>query len=120
LWPTGNMVRGAGISWILETASSIKPECLDAGCGIPLPAYLDGLGCEAHGLDYLRGKGDYPKAMDPQGVDRDVTWEGPLPHGTMSKAPFPDNTFDRITCVSVLEHILSAKALMLTTLACRK
>jgi SAM-dependent methyltransferase len=99
--------------WILENGRFDKGlKCLDAGCGqSPLPAYLHGLGCEAHGLDYLQGeRGDYPESY---GIPREwiEMFHGKVQyhHGTMSKAPFPDNTFDRITCVSVLEHILSPK-----------
>jgi len=97
--------------WILENGYfKVGLKCLDAGCGqSPLPAYLHGLGCEAHGLDYLQGeKGNYP---DTYGIPKEwirmhdgiVSYH----HGTMFDAPFADDTFDRITCVSVLEHILT-------------
>ena len=97
--------------WILENGCFDKGvKCLDAGCGqSPLPVYLHDIGCEAHGLDYLRGeKGDYPETY---GINQE--WIKSLRgkvnyhHGTMFNAPFPDNTFDRVTCVSVLEHILT-------------
>ncbi len=100
--------------WVLENGKfETGLKCLDAGCGrSPIPAYLYGLGCEAHGLDYLQGeKGDYP---DTYGIPKSwiKTWDKKIlyHHGTLFDAPFPDNTFDRITCLSVLEHILTPKA----------
>jgi len=99
--------------WLLENGSFEKGlKCLDAGCGqSPIPAYLYGIGCEAHGLDCLQGeKGNYP---DTYGIPREwiKMWAGKVQyhHGTMFDAPFADNTFDRITCVSVLDHILKPK-----------
>ena len=97
--------------WILEHGHFEKGlKCLDAGCGqSPLPIYLQGLGCKAHGLDYIQGeKGKYPETygIPPEWINE---WAGKVQyhHGSMFDAPFPDNTFDRITCISVLEHILT-------------
>jgi ubiquinone/menaquinone biosynthesis C-methylase UbiE len=60
-------------------------------------------------LDYLQGeKNDYP---DTYGIPQDwikmLKGKVQYHHGTMFDAPFADRSFDRITCVSVLEHILS-------------
>jgi len=108
-WKTGT--RCWEYPWILENGCFEKGiTCLDAGCGqSPLPAYLYGLGCDSHGLDYLQGeKDDNPETY---GIPQEwiKTWEGKVQyhHGIMSDAPFPDNSFDRITCISVLEHILT-------------
>ena len=97
--------------WILENGRFDKGlKCLDAGCGqSPIPAYLHDIGCDSHGLDYLQGeKGEYP---DTYGIPQDwikmLSGKVKYHHGSMFSAPFADDTFDRITCVSVLEHILS-------------
>jgi SAM-dependent methyltransferase len=97
--------------WILENGRFEKGlKCLDAGCGqSPFPINLYGFGCEVHGLDYLQGeRDDYPETY---GIPREWVnrWAGKVQyhHGDMDKAPFPDNSFDRITCISVLEHILT-------------
>jgi SAM-dependent methyltransferase len=97
--------------WVLENGGFERGmKCLDAGCGrSPLPIYLHQIGCEAHGLDYLQGEMcNYPDTygLAPDWVKR---WTGKVHyhHGTMLAAPFPDNSFDRITCISVLEHILA-------------
>jgi len=108
-WQYGT--RGWEYPWILENGRFVKGlKCLDAGCGqSPLPAYLHGLGCEAHGLDYLQGeRGDYPETYGiPEEWIKMLQGKVEYHHGTMFQAPFPDNTFDRVTCVSVLEHILT-------------
>jgi SAM-dependent methyltransferase len=97
--------------WILENGRFEKGlKCLDAGCGqSPLPLYLSDIGCDPHGLDYLQGeKNDYP---DTYGIPQDwikmLKGKVQYHHGTMFDVPFADRSFDRITCVSVLEHILS-------------
>lgn len=97
--------------WVLENGNFVKGvKCLDAGCGqSPLPAYLYGLGCEAHGLDYLQGeRDDYPAIYGiPKAWIRKLANKVRYHHGDMFEAPFPDNYFDRITCISVMEHILT-------------
>ena len=97
--------------WILENGVFEEGiQCLDAGCGqSPLLGHLHELGCETHGLDYLQGeRDDYPETygIPEEWVKR---WAGKVQYhqGDMFAAPFPDNIFDRITCVSVLEHILN-------------
>jgi SAM-dependent methyltransferase len=97
--------------WILENGGFEKGlKCLDAGCGqSPLLVHLHELGCETHGLDYIQGeRDDYPETygIPEEWINR---WAGKVRyhHGDMFEAPFSDNIFDRITCVSVLEHILN-------------
>ncbi len=98
-------------SWIVENGqfeSGMK--CLDAGCGqSPFLLFLHELGCESHGLDYLQGE----KGTDPQtyGITKELidSCAGKVEyhHGSMFQAPFEDSVFDRISCISVLEHILT-------------
>jgi len=97
--------------WILENGCFEKGlKCLDSGCGqSPFPIYLYGLGCETHGLDYIQGeRSDFPETYGIP-LSWKKQWAGKVQyhHGDMSKTPFPDNSFDRITCISVLEHILT-------------
>jgi SAM-dependent methyltransferase len=95
--------------WVLRNGD-FRPglKCLDAGCGqAPLLGELARRGCEAHGLDYLQGE----RQSDPStyGVPREWMRANAgiiqYHHGSMFEAPFPDHTFDRVTCLSVLEHI---------------
>jgi len=95
--------------WILRNGD-FRPglKCLDAGCGqAPLLGELAGRGCKAHGLDYLQGE----RSADPTTYGVPRAWiqanAGVIEyhHGSMFQAPFPDDSFDRVTCLSVLEHI---------------
>ncbi len=86
-------------------------ECLDAGCGqAPLLGELAARGCQAHGLDYLE-----EEASKDAGYGIPRAWIEALAgrvqyhHGSMFDAPFPDDSFDRITCLSVLEHVISPR-----------
>jgi SAM-dependent methyltransferase len=106
-WKFGT--RGWEYGWLLRHGGFERGlKCLDAGCGqAPLLGELAARGCEAHGLDYIQGE----QQDDPSTYGIPRAWldsqKGRIHyhHGSMFESPFPDDTFDRITCVSVLEHI---------------
>ena len=97
--------------WTIEHGD-FKPglKVLDAGCGQgPLLFALAELGCEAHGVDLIEGE----DATSERGYGIPKDWlekQGGrvhYHHGNLHSLPFPDEAFDRVTCISVLEHILS-------------
>ena len=73
--------------------SELKPslKVLDAGCiGSPLLSFLHNFGCEVYGIDILA----HPSNDSIKIYKEDI-----------KHTHFPDEFFDRIFCVSVLEHI---------------
>jgi SAM-dependent methyltransferase len=106
-WETGTRCWEYG--WVLRNGDFRRGlKCLDAGCGqAPLLGELAVRGCEPHGLDYLQGED--LSVPTTYGVPRAwITANAGLieyHHGSMFEAPLPDDSFDRVTCVSVLEHI---------------
>jgi len=102
--------------WALENAGLVesdgiaiknlgKLKVLDVGCGkAPFLVYLGILGCRAYGSDPGGGKG-----IDGFWGDFDKDFGKPyikkLRQETMSKLSWPDDYFDRVFCLSVIEHL---------------
>jgi ubiquinone/menaquinone biosynthesis C-methylase UbiE len=109
LWADWKLVtRCWEYGWVLRHGR-FEPglKCLDAGCGqAPLLGELAARGCEAHGLDHIASDA----AETGYGIPREwiETFAGRIHfhEGDMFHAPFPDDSFDRVTCLSVLEHVM--------------
>jgi 2-polyprenyl-3-methyl-5-hydroxy-6-metoxy-1,4-benzoquinol methylase len=71
---------------------------LDVGCG---PGHIcslfSDLGYTVSGVDISREAIAFARRREPRGVFREAKESGEL--------PFPDNAFDLVTCLGVLEHI---------------
>lgn len=83
--------------WALSQARlQDNSRVLDAGCGASIfPIYLAKLGHRVAGLD-----------LDiPQGLDRLHGVEVDYCQGQLTELPFEDESFDRIFCISVIEHL---------------
>ena len=95
--------------WVAEQITSKVKEnskILDAGCGTSLfPCYLSQLGYDVYGLDRF-----VEKSKDGYGIDRKHRKKyGRIVkfiNGDMGKIPFPDNYFDVVYNISVMEHIV--------------
>lgn len=85
-----------------------KLRVLDVGCGCaPFLPYLASIGCKSYGItpdadaitvhDGLHGfDPDFGKAL---GLKIEINRAG------MEDIPYPDNYFDRVYCISVIEHV---------------
>ncbi len=101
--------RGWEYPWVLEQIINKQKgiqKCLDAGCGVSLfPCYLSQLGYDVYGLDHF-----VEKSKDGYGIGRKHRKKyGRIVkfiNGDMSKIPFPDNYFDVVYNISVMEHIV--------------
>jgi len=89
--------------WVLSTLQ-LEPglSVLDAGCGrSPIQFALGHLGCDVVGIDPNEG-------VDWHGIDRSLArrFDCPIRYRRegMESISFPDQTFDRVCCVSVIEH----------------
>jgi len=83
--------------WALERAA-LAPgsRVLDAGCGASIfPIYLAKHGHEVTGLD-LRV---------PYGLDAEHGVQVEYVEGNLTELPFPDEYFDAVFCISVIEHL---------------
>jgi glycosyltransferase involved in cell wall biosynthesis/SAM-dependent methyltransferase len=109
---------------VLHGDVAAQHKVLDCGCGgSPLLPYLvDTTGCDAVGLDkdygnliskeqqsLIQGTGPlcslWGYYVDPKHVlEVDVD----LVRGNMNNIPFPDDHFDRVFCISVIEHVKTA------------
>ncbi len=79
--------------------------CADVGCGMsPFTIYLkDVAKCKVAGVDPIKGKVDYRKF----GVSHKFIEQTKLEiiEGKAEKIPAPSNSFDRVFCLSVIEHL---------------
>ena len=89
--------------WVLsnlELSPGLK--VLDAGCGTSPPQYvIAGLGCKTHGIDPNEGvewHGINRSLAKRFGREIEYRVEG------LAKISYPDNHFDRVCCISVIEH----------------
>jgi len=89
--------------WVL-TNLDLKPglKVLDAGCGTSPPQYTFArLGCDVEGVDPNEG-------VEWHGIDRNLAKRFGVTNQyrveSMEKMSFDDNTFDRVACISVIEH----------------
>jgi SAM-dependent methyltransferase len=107
--------------WAIENAKLVGPDgyivkgikrlkVLDVGCGrAPLLVYLGMLGCKAYGSDPGGGGeidgfwGDFDKSFGKPYIKE-------LRQESMSKLSWPDNYFDRVFCLSVIEHVPEKEA----------
>jgi 2-polyprenyl-3-methyl-5-hydroxy-6-metoxy-1,4-benzoquinol methylase len=81
---------------------------LDVGCGkSPFLTYLGMMGCEAYGLD----KGETKEHDGLWGYDEDFgkPYVKEIREEMMSEMSYPDNFFDIVFCISVLEHVSRAE-----------
>ena len=108
----GKCVRAWEWPWVLDLAKNWpqKGKALDAGCGTSkLPFWLKDIGYQAYGVDnfdYADADPDYAKrASDHFKSNNPDETKVTLVEAPLDNLPFPDDYFDIITCVSVMEHI---------------
>lgn len=111
---SGKCVRAWEWPWTLKIAGEWprRGKALDAGCGASqLGKWLAQLGYEAHGadnFDYADADSDYVEHARRHFAANDPAVSGVvLVEAGLDKLPFPDNHFEIVTCVSVMEHIYS-------------
>jgi len=110
--------------WALESAELVQPDgkpvddikelkVLDVGCGhAPFLVYLGQMGCQAYGSDpgadkssvRIDGLWGYFDANFGKPWVKELRQEG------MEKLSWPDNYFDRVFCLSVIEHVSPSAA----------
>lgn len=109
---SGNMFHSGTRSWEYPWVLDVlrkqpKGTILDVGCGSSefMFQYLD-LGHSIIGLDHIRSHAHPQSELTPEFVAK---WEGHINFvdGDGSSIPVKDSSVDYITCLSVLEHIVS-------------
>jgi SAM-dependent methyltransferase len=108
----GKCVRAWEWPWTLKVAREWprRGKALDAGCGTSqMPKWLGELGYEPYGadnFDYADANPDYVEhARRHFGVNDPAKTGITLVEAGLDALPFPDDHFEVITCVSVMEHI---------------
>ena len=104
--------------------TNLKPtmKVLDVGCGTsPFLLYLEELGCKCYGADPASGLiseyEGFPPDVPSLKAFRKITYK----RSSILNLEFPDNFFDRVYCISVLEHLdLNKKSLMEAYLEMRR
>ncbi len=123
-----NGTRGWEYPWALEQIKSLpkKAKILDCGCGVSyFPLELFHKGFQVFGIDKFLQKnmlsylfGNFGSRLGSLLSGKKPDWG--IPHnlrkknlnqiqyvdGLMNDIPFPDSTFDAVTCLSVMEHIV--------------
>jgi len=92
-----NYPTGPGTKWAEIFQKYFEPKnSLDAGCGVGgLVWGLKNLGVDAYGVD-----------VSPQAIEKaSPEIRSRLSVGNLVQLNYPDNEFDLVTCVEVLEHI---------------
>ena len=105
--------------WAIESAELVKPDgsgiddiedmkVLDVGCGhAPFLIYLGQMGCQAYGSD--PGGGPVEEGIDGLwGIFNPCfgwPWIKELRQEGMQKLSWDDDYFDRVFCISVIEHL---------------
>jgi len=106
--------------WAIESAELVKPDgfviegiedmkVLDVGCGhAPFLIYLGQMGCQAYGSDPGGREGIEDKIDGLWGIFNPCfgwPWVKELRQEGMEKVSWPDDYFDRVFCISVIEHL---------------
>ena len=87
-WEYTHALRGSGL------LAGVGERILDAGCGrSAFTAYLAGHGTRVHGID-----------LNPSAVTRLRPYGVQVSVGDLHVLPYRDSAFDRVFCISVLEH----------------
>jgi SAM-dependent methyltransferase len=113
---TGKCVRAWEWPWTLKVARDWprRGKALDAGCGTSqMPKWLGEMGYEPYGadnFDYADASQDYVEHAKRHFAANDPAVTGvTLVEAGLDDMPFPDDTFEVVTCVSVMEHIYDPK-----------
>lgn len=92
---TGSIDRFSDIAFRLREC----PKVLDVGSGHGmLVSFLSELGHECHALDFVDQTARYPAVYKSKPIRYQVS------NAEVDPLPFPDDSFDAVTCCQVLEH----------------
>jgi len=108
--------------WAIESAGLVEPDgyaiknieeikVLDVGCGhAPFLVYLGQMGCQAYGSDPGGGPHDADGLWGIFDPNFGKPWITELRQEHMRELSWPDGYFDRVFCISVLEHLSEEEA----------